>query len=146
MGTRTGVGGAVTIPAGFGVPVNLHIFEWRENRSRDVLDDTDFDTTDNAEEVIGGLESSTITVNARADRNDHPKMTSLANTVANTNEQPVAALVLREGLEGTASRQTSCSALLTVVSRGIIKGATVDYNLTFERSGISTDSEIDTEA
>lgn len=138
IGTRTGVGGAVTIPGGVGTPTNLKAFEWRMDSQRAALDDTDFATTDNAEEVIGGLVSRTITVRARADRADHPKMTSLQSSITDTNEQPVATLVLQEGQVGTGGTTPATitvTALLTGVSIAVIKGATVDYDLTFRASG-----------
>lgn len=138
IGTRTGVGGSATIPSGFGLPVNLHIKEWREDVTRAALDDTDFETTDNAEEVVGGLLSRTITIIAKADRADHPKMTSIASAITNTNEQPIASLVLQEGQVGTGGATpatTTVSALLTGVSRGVVKATVVEYNLTFRGSG-----------
>lgn len=144
IGTRTGVGGSATIPSatGFGLPVNLHIKEWREDVTRAALDDTDFETTDNAEEVIGGLLSRTITIIAKADRADHPKMLSIASAIANTNEQPIAGLVLSEGKIGTSATDatTTVTALLTGVSRGVVKATVVEYNLTFRGSGAAVQS------
>ena len=143
IGTRTGVGGNVTLHADFGLPTNLTIVEWREDRTRDALDDTNFATTNNARQVIGGRERSTITVKARADRADVPAMSSMASAIGNTNEQPVlASLTLKEGVIGTTgvAAQTVCAALLASVDRGVIKGQTVDYNLTFRRSGVSADT------
>lgn len=142
IGTRTGVGGSATIPAGFGLPANLHIKEWREDVTRVALDDTDLETTDNDEEVVGGLLSRTITIIAKADRADHPKMLSIASAIANTNEQPIASLVLSEGKIGTSATAatTTVSALLTGVSRGVVKATVVEYNLTFRGSGAAVQS------
>lgn len=137
IGTRTGVGGDVTIPAGFGLSTNLDAFEWRMDSQRTALDDTSFRTTTNSEQVVGGLLSRTVTVRARADRADHPAMSSLQSSIADTNEQPVASLVLKEGVIGTSTTAATitCSALLTGVAVAVVKGATVDYDLTFRVSG-----------
>jgi hypothetical protein len=145
IGTRTGVGGSVTIPSGFGLPefLILKAFRWQETVTRQALPDTDFATTDNAEEVIGGQESVTYVVECRADRADYVSMSSIASAITNTNEQPVASLVLQEGYIGTSSTaiaKTTVTALLTGVDRTIVKGATVDYRLTFTRSGPSEHS------
>lgn len=139
LGTRTGVSGSVTIPTPPNIAgtANIHFFEWRFDITREVFDDSNFDTATNGRTKVGGMYDGVGTARGTSDRADFSTIMDFATLHAN----PVAAFVLKEGdvVDATGAdigdSDYTFAAIIRRITHTCVKPDRVFYDIEFETSG-----------
>lgn len=139
LGTRTGVSGSVTIPTPPNIAgtANIHFFEWNFDITREVFDNSSFDTPGNGRETVGGRYQGVGTARGTSDRADFTTIMDFATAHAN----PVAAFVLKEGdvLDSAAAdigdSDYTFSASISRITHTCVNSDRVFWNIEFQTSG-----------
>ncbi|KKN19683.1 hypothetical protein LCGC14_0943270 [marine sediment metagenome] len=129
----TGVDGNVTIPAGAGIVgvTNLHIFEWSADIQQEVVDDSNFEGSDNWKTKVATMHHLIGTC-----RGTIVKDSALSIGDFGTQNAPAIANFLLQSHSGTSTNaQYDFSGIISNINTVVVKTDRAFITLSFESSG-----------